>query len=196
MELSHPDLEILFTTAWEIWNARNRLLWDKQHTNVDDIWQRASGMATEFLEAGLDVSEAGGMNVVEGFSCWRPPEAQNFKLNLAFCLDSGKTNVGFGVLIRDQMGFVAAAMSQQMPSCDDKVQIHALIVIKALQFAYEVGLRRLEVDLVCKDLCSILKSDSTCFAPNGNLLDDISVSCQRCGWKTALLVLFLMYSLI
>jgi hypothetical protein len=179
LELTHPDLKILFTTAWEIWNARNRLLWDKKHTNVDDIWQRASGLATEFLEAGLDVSEAGGMNVVEVFSRWHPPDARNFKLNLAYCLDSGKTKVGVGVLIRDQMGLVAAAMTQQMPSCDDKVQIHALVVIKALQFAYEVGLRRLEVDLVCKNLCSILKSDTKCFAPNGNLFDDISVSCQR-----------------
>jgi hypothetical protein len=70
-------------------------------------------------------------------------------------------------------------MTQQMPSYDDKFQLHALIVIKALQFAYEVGLRRLEVDLVCKDLCSMLNSDTVCFAPNGNLVDDIFVSCQR-----------------
>ena len=112
LELTHPDLEILFTTTWEIWNARNRLLWDKKHTNVDDIWQRASGLATEFLEAGLNVSEAGGMNVVEVFSHWRPPDARNFKLNLAYCLDSEKTKVGVGVLFRDQMGLVAAGRQQ------------------------------------------------------------------------------------
>ena len=66
-----------------------------------------------------------------------------------------------------------------MPGCDDKVHFHAMIVIKALQFAYEVGLRRLEVDLVCKDLFSMLNSDTACFAPNGNLIGDISLSCQR-----------------
>jgi hypothetical protein len=37
--LSHPNIEILFTTAWEIWNARNRQLWDNKSPVVDDIWQ-------------------------------------------------------------------------------------------------------------------------------------------------------------
>ena len=41
--LSHPDIEILFTTAWEIWNARNRHVWEDKVPIVDDIWKRGAG---------------------------------------------------------------------------------------------------------------------------------------------------------
>ena len=46
-------------------------------------------------------------------------------------------------------------------------------------FAYDVGLRRLEVDLECKELVLILNSDDICLAPIGNLVEDILVFCQR-----------------
>ncbi len=39
-------------------------------------------------------------------------------------------------------------------------------------------LRRIEVDLVCKDLISMLHSDIPCLAPIGNWVDDISLTCQ------------------
>jgi hypothetical protein len=41
--LSHPNIEILFTTAWEIWNARNQHLWENKIPIVDDIWKRVAG---------------------------------------------------------------------------------------------------------------------------------------------------------
>ena len=103
----------------------------------------------------------------------------NYKLNVGFCKDSRNMNVGLGFVIRDCNGFVAAAMTQQMAWHDDKVQIHAMMVLKALKFSYDVGLRRLEVDLVCKDLFSMLNSDDICLAPIGNLVGDISFFCQR-----------------
>ncbi len=36
--LSGVDSEILFTIAWEIWNARNRLHWENKLLSVNDIW--------------------------------------------------------------------------------------------------------------------------------------------------------------
>ena len=60
----------------------------------------------------------------------------NYKLNVGFCKDSRNMNVGLGFVIRDCNGFVAAAMTQQMAWHDDKVQIHAMMVLKALKFSY------------------------------------------------------------
>ena len=53
LEVHH--IAILFTTAWEIWNARNRLHWDNKLSTVDDVWRKAAGMATNFLAVGLRV---------------------------------------------------------------------------------------------------------------------------------------------
>ena len=54
-----------------------------------------------------------------------------------------------------------------------------MVVLKALKFAYDVGLRRLEVELECKELVLMLNSDDMCLAPIGNLVEDILVFCQR-----------------
>ena len=54
-----------------------------------------------------------------------------------------------------------------------------MVVLKALKFAYDVGLRRLEVDLACKELVSMLNSDDICLVPTGTLVEDISFFCQR-----------------
>uniref|UniRef100_A0A2N9GBS2 Reverse transcriptase domain-containing protein n=1 Tax=Fagus sylvatica TaxID=28930 RepID=A0A2N9GBS2_FAGSY len=47
-KLSSPDVELVFTLAWMLWNARNELMWDGKHCSVSDICCRASGMALDF----------------------------------------------------------------------------------------------------------------------------------------------------
>ena len=49
-DLLSPSIEILFTTTWEIWNARNALLSEEIVTTVTDICQKAGGVALDFLE--------------------------------------------------------------------------------------------------------------------------------------------------
>jgi hypothetical protein len=49
-ELDSPGLEILFTTAWELWNARNEFYWNTIMTPVSDICHRAVSMAFTFMD--------------------------------------------------------------------------------------------------------------------------------------------------
>ena len=51
--LQSPALEISFTTAQALWNARNETYWDSKVPNVDDICSRAAVLALDFLESGL-----------------------------------------------------------------------------------------------------------------------------------------------
>jgi hypothetical protein len=53
--LEVTQIAVLFTTAWEIWNARNRLNWDNKLTTVDDIWRKVAGMVSDFLAVNLRV---------------------------------------------------------------------------------------------------------------------------------------------
>uniref|UniRef100_A0A2N9G5Y5 Reverse transcriptase domain-containing protein n=1 Tax=Fagus sylvatica TaxID=28930 RepID=A0A2N9G5Y5_FAGSY len=126
--LSGFNLEILFTTAWEIWNARNRLFWDSKSTTVDDIWTKATWVSYR-LHGG------------------------------------GSMQVGLGFLIRDAQGFVVAAMQQQVVRCEDELQLQALVVLTTVQFAFDVGLRHLDIKLSFQHLLSLLNSDGSCLAP-------------------------------
>jgi hypothetical protein len=123
------NLEILFTTAWEIWNARNKLFWDSKSTTVDDIWQKAAGLATNFMEVGLHVYDPGGTASFSDFSRWRPPDVGIYKLNIGICTSLSSRQVGVRILIQDAQGLVVVAMQQQGVRCDDKLQLQALVVL-------------------------------------------------------------------
>ncbi len=57
--------------------------------------------------------------------------------------------------------------------CGSKIQMQAVAVLLAVQFAFDMGFRHLEVDIPYKELLLLLQSDDTCLAPIGPLIDDI-----------------------
>jgi hypothetical protein len=184
--LSRVDTEILFTIAWEIWNARNRLHWENKLLKVNDIWQRVAVMALDFKEAGLQVQEVGGGSEVLMASRWRPPDHGFYKLNMGFSVDPFLKLVGVGFLIRDADGSVLAALKQRMVLYDDKLQLQATVVLAAVKFAFQMGFRSLEVDVSYNELYYLLQTDGPCLASIGSLVDDILQirnSCIACKFS-------------
>ena len=184
--LSESDTEILFTTAWEIWNARNRFHWENKLSTVNDIWQRAAALALDFKKAGLQAQAVGGGSVVPLASRWRPPDQGFFKINIGFSVDSQLNMVGVGCLVRDADGSVKAAMEQKMVLCDDKLQLQASVVLAAVKFAFDVGFRTMDVDISYNELYHLLQSDGPVLASIGTLVDDILLfknSCSVCNFS-------------
>jgi|UniRef100_A0A2N9EEB1 hypothetical protein len=102
----------MFYMAWGLWKARNVLYWEQKVIGVDDICQLAAGSAIDFLESGLSAQNGGGCSKVEAASRWRPPDHNDFKINVAFKRISGSSLVGIGVLICDSLGGVNAVMQR------------------------------------------------------------------------------------
>jgi hypothetical protein len=63
----------LFTTAWELWNARNALVIEGAVVTVADICQKAAVMAVDFLEMDSQLEVADVLSRVVGNEKWRPP---------------------------------------------------------------------------------------------------------------------------
>jgi hypothetical protein len=108
-KLSSPDVELVFTLAWMLWNARNELMWDGKHCSVSDICCRASGMALDFNDYREGVHH--GQQLVqdgEG-SQWCPSVLGSYKVSLACSYHQGSQYVGVGILIIDSTDFVVVA---------------------------------------------------------------------------------------
>ena len=171
--LEVPHIAILFTTTWEVWNARNRLLWDNKINTVDDVWRKTAGMATDFLAVGLRVQDSERVLEAPLASRWRPSDQGNFKLNMGIYVDKESKSVGIGLVVRDAQFLVVATLQQKVETCDSKIQMQAVAVLSAVQFAFDMGFRQLEVDIPYKKLLLLLQADDICLAPIGPLVDDI-----------------------
>jgi hypothetical protein len=119
-------------------------------------------------------------------SRWRPPDQGNFKLNMGIYVDKESKSVGIGLVIRDAQCLVVAALQQKVETCDSKIQMQAVAVLSAVQFAFDMGFRQLEVDIPYKELLLLLQADDICLAPIGPLVDDIlwvKSSCYFCQFS-------------
>uniref|UniRef100_A0A2N9H5H6 CCHC-type domain-containing protein n=1 Tax=Fagus sylvatica TaxID=28930 RepID=A0A2N9H5H6_FAGSY len=143
-------------------------LWCGEEAETRDhvLWQ------CDFLESGQLLNEnfCGG-----SLACprWQFPGPNRYKLNVAYSLSPGNVQAGLGVLMRDSSGSVAAAMCTRVRWDGEVLQVHARSLLMALQFAYDVGLRALEVDVGCQELLGLISRGSPCFASMRVLIDDI-----------------------
>ncbi len=174
-ELQSPSLEIVFTTAWDVWNARNEMFWDGKVTGVSEICQRAAGYAIDFMEAGLRVSSmcaASGSSVLPK---WKAPAQGRYKMNIAVSFRSVAKVMGVGVLIRDCKGLVMTAFCTCFLVCGDVLHDQARVVMVGIQHALEIGILQVQVEVEScfQQLTGLINSGPLCLAAIGVLVDDI-----------------------
>ena len=97
----------------------------------------------------------------------------NYKLNFLCKLGNDPYQVGLGVLVRDSSGLVAASMWRQFSGEGCGLQVHTQALLLALEFAFSIGLRGLEVDVGNNELYGLLQKPGPCLAHMGVLIDDI-----------------------
>ena len=104
---------------------------------------------------------------------WRPPEQDYFKMNISVITSPANAKVGVGVLVRDFSSSVIAALEQCFLVSGDMLQMHAMAVLATLQFAFDMGLRCIDLEMESKELLCLLKAPGPCLAAVGNLVKDI-----------------------
>uniref|UniRef100_A0A2N9G1Q3 RNase H type-1 domain-containing protein n=1 Tax=Fagus sylvatica TaxID=28930 RepID=A0A2N9G1Q3_FAGSY len=171
-ELGSPEVEITMTIAWMLWVARNELKWEGVHSNVDDVCNRASVVALEFLEYGG--SESVDSKMPEGRGGWSPPQLGSNKISIACHFGAASTRVGVGILIRDHEGLVVVAAGFVLQKYADQISNFAFAVFYALQLAYETGFRdSIVLEVPSRELMGLIHLDTPCLAPSGVVVEDI-----------------------
>ena len=81
--------------------------------------------------------------------------------------------MGLGILIRDSLGLVMAAKCSKSVGNSSLLQSQARAVLLAIEFAFSIGFRRLEVEVGNQELLGLINLNSPSLAPIGVLVDDI-----------------------
>ena len=94
------------------------------------------------------------------------PQVDRYKLNIGLHGLNGQRDAGVGILIWNSHGFSIAAQSTEIHQGMDRIQ-HAWVVLSALQFAFDIGIGRVEFEVGCYELVGLLKSNGPCLASIG-----------------------------
>ena len=70
---------------------------------------------------------------------WQPPPSTCFKINFNGATFVAKNKSSIGVVIRDSQGMVIGFLSQLLPQEFQAVEIEALVALRALELALELG---------------------------------------------------------
>ncbi|KAK9996031.1 hypothetical protein SO802_020717 [Lithocarpus litseifolius] len=112
---------------------------------------------------------------------WWPPLGSLYKLNFDAAMFTNTNSTGFGVVIRNNMGEVMAAMSAKGTAVADNVEAEVLACHRALELAVDAGFAGLEIEgdnaTVMKSLASLRAIKSRL----GNIYKDICVLAAGCS---------------
>ncbi|GMY23355.1 Sieve element occlusion, partial [Fagus crenata] len=171
------EIALFATIAWHLWKHRNDILHGKLTVTPHALVNSAVLFLQAFEDSGFNNNECPVTNSAfsgsPGLPQWIPPPRGQYKLNVAMHHNKSSGKVGLGVLIRDQVGWVAAACAEPIPLISDPFLLHPQALLQALFFARDAGFFDLSIEGECKALVSVLDDVSDDISPRALITDDI-----------------------
>ena len=151
------SLKLLAYKAWNVWNQRNKVRLNLQASPLHQVAEQTAALLAQYranIEAsGMQVRSNGN----EG-NKWRAPQAGFVKVNFDGAVFSDSNKSGVGVVIRDNNGDVLASFSEKIFQAYKVEETEALVALKALTFAHELGFQNVIIEGDVLGLIQALKS--------------------------------------
>ncbi|XP_056688697.1 uncharacterized protein [Spinacia oleracea] len=155
---SDKTWEIVMMVMWQIWNVRNGWIFEKKKLDPIVTISKAMHLLGEF-EAADTREVAPLVNIARSDEGkWSPPSIARYKLNTDATL-SKEGKVGLGMVVRDGYGDVMMAAGRTLDGLTGVLEEEAEAMLFGLKYAYDAGLRRLEVEYDCLQLVELAKKN-------------------------------------
>lgn len=156
---------------WEIWKARNRLIFDKTLGScslvISNALQQLSTFKEAFRSSSAPIRQVDTRNVI-----WIPPAEDFVKLNTDAAFAPSTNRSSSARILRDASGSFLFAWASPEISSSDVALLEALAIRQGLLLVVNLGFSRLIVERECLDIITSVIHGSppiSCVA----LVDDI-----------------------
>ncbi|XP_030928675.1 uncharacterized protein LOC115954851 [Quercus lobata] len=181
LKSSQFRVALFCTTAWSLWQRRNRLREKQPSWNLHELGSQAKAYVVDFLNANYQPSQVSSWRAQVS---WSPPTESVYKGNFdaAFFDTSGCT--GVGVVFHDFQGQVITALSQKIPLVQSVELVEAMAARRALLFAKELSLFDVEIEGDCSRVLAALNMARSCSTLFGYVIDECkSLGALLCSCK-------------
>lgn len=127
----------LFMIAWGIWSNRNEIGTGGSRKSASSIARWTLDSLEEFQVANHSVQTI----IPESEIHWSLPHPPGFKVNVDGAIFENLSAVGIGVVVRDHLGSVRAALSMKIQGLLGPLETEAKAMEEGLRFAWDRGLR-------------------------------------------------------
>lgn len=106
---NQETLELFSVIAWQIWGARNELIFEKIATPPDLCYKKAVDHLLKYRKANYKIpaNRPSRLNAK-----WEPPSVGHIKINVDAAINEKEDRFGMGLVVRDVSGSVLMAASK------------------------------------------------------------------------------------
>jgi hypothetical protein len=172
--LDSEEMELAVIIAHKIWLRRNLMVFGGPIPSPSVLVKGAKDLLGDFRKSSEDASnrENGSHRAI---SRWSKPVAVSIKLNWDAALDVRQNRMGVGIIARDEMGEVKAALCTTLPYIQNPSVAEAYGARRAVEFAREMGFSSIIIEGDSREVVLALGNSGDCCVSYGDLVSDTRV---------------------
>ncbi|CAL5355830.1 unnamed protein product [Camellia sinensis] len=133
---NESTLDLFVALCWGLWMRHNQAIFCDTHASAEATVAMVCNLVSDFDQAQQRIQ---GPLLRDRVVCWCAPAEGWFKVNFDGARFKELQTVGVGVVIRNSMGEVMAAMTEQLPFWVDADCVEAFAAAKAIDLATDLG---------------------------------------------------------
>lgn len=133
----YMGIELIWVTAWSLWNHRNAVVMQGCVPNPMQIAQKAKDWLQEWENAQVKVIS----HPIVRQQLWQPPLEGYYKINFDGAMSNITNKAGAGAVIRNDRGEFMAAMADRLVGALNSDHIEAFAALQAIEVEISIGLK-------------------------------------------------------
>jgi hypothetical protein len=169
--LEVEDLKLFAVIAHKIWSRQNRVVFGGSVLPPSILIKEALELLGDFRKDSATTIDLvnGGQTL---HSRWLKPATNSIKINWDAAMDGRKKIMGMGIVARDRLGVVKAAMCAVVPYIRDPTVAEAIGARRAVQFGQEMGFSLIELEGDAREIILALGNPTEAANIYGNLVSE------------------------
>ncbi|XP_062103848.1 uncharacterized protein LOC133814961 [Humulus lupulus] len=160
--------------CWEIWKARNTLVWNQKRSLVDEVVLSASLLLDQWLAAqdSMLAPPSGIWRPDDGAEHWTCPQTDVIKVNVDAAIFSSEGKFGIGCVARDGAGHLIEAFSSLKAGRVKPLEAEALGLKEALSWIKRKEWRPVVLETDCLNVVHAVRSEVDMVSTFGLIIRD------------------------
>ncbi|KAL8113302.1 hypothetical protein AgCh_020567 [Apium graveolens] len=154
---SRGNFALILLVCWNLWNRRNRWVWDRVNVSEFGVQALVMNMLHEWKQKCAE-GKRQGIGTDGSLKIWRRPQHGWVKVNTDAALFLEWDSTGVGNVIRDEHGQFIRARNHKLQALYSPREAEALGLKEALSWVKELGYKRCVFETDAKELVEACRS--------------------------------------